>query len=125
MNKAHPFHPASTVDGYGRHLLVQGLTVTDFALQPPTLSLHAGRVTTLTFGPVRLQKYLSSTPEGTRVTLQLSSTETIRDLTVTDPLPGGGEKVFTFDEFAGETTLTYDLPPHVLLTDPHVRWKNE
>jgi len=115
-------HPEALDDGYRHRVWVTGLTHSDFPLERPRGQATAVRETTLEFGPLRVSKKLLPLPEGLRVVLVLQSTETLHDLTLTDPLPGGGERVFNFAQFHGQQTLTYDLPGG-FLTDPQVRWR--
>ena len=83
-----------------------------------------------------LQTLLAKLGGGWRVVLVLKTSEPLREFTLTDPLPGGGERTFTYEVLEGELTLTYDLPPGVpglpgpggsdkapALTDPQVRWR--
>ncbi|GIW33198.1 hypothetical protein [Meiothermus sp.] len=112
-------HPG---DGYRHRVRVEGLTVSDFPLERPTGLARAMRETTLEFGPLRVEKKLLPLPSGIRVVLVLNAAETLTDLTLTDPLPGGGERVFRFAQFQGTQTLTYDLPGG-FLTDPQARWR--
>ncbi|MBO1437697.1 DUF11 domain-containing protein [Meiothermus sp. CFH 77666] len=115
-------HPEAQGDGYRHRVRVEGLTVSDFPLERPTGLVRAIRETTLEFGPLKVEKKLLPLPSGLRVVLVLSSAETLNELTLTDPLPGGGERVFRFEQFQGTQTLTYDLPDG-FLTDPQARWR--
>jgi len=115
-------HPEALGDGYRHRVRVEGLTVSDFPLERPSGLAQAVRETTLAFGPLRVEKKLLPIPGGVRVVLVLSSSETLPELTLTDPLPGGDERVFRFERFQGRETLTYDLP-RGHLTDPQVRWR--
>jgi len=115
-------HPEALGDGYRHRVRVEGLTVSDFPLERPGGLARAVRETTLEFGPLRVEKKLLPIPGGVRVVLLLSSSEALPELTLTDPLPGGGERVFRFERFQGRETLTYDLPGGHL-TDPQVRWR--
>lgn len=118
-------HPEAQGAGYRHRVRVEGLTVSDFPLERPAGLAHAQRETTLEFGPLTLHKKLLPLPAGVRVVLVLESAEPLTDLTLTDPLPGGGERVFQFALFQGRQTLTYDLdsPRAPQLTDPQVRWR--
>lgn len=120
-------HPEAQGEGWRHRVRVEGLTHSDFPLEHPTGLASTQRETTLEFGPLKVGKKLLPLPNGIRVVLGLQSTETLRDLTLTDPLPGGGERTFQFDQFQGSQTLTYDLsgtPTTVLyLTDPQARWR--
>ncbi|WP_240637223.1 hypothetical protein [Meiothermus hypogaeus] len=115
-------HPEAQGDGYRHRVRVEGLTVSDFPLERPTGLVRAMRETTLEFGPLKVEKKLLPLPSGFRVVLVLNAAETLTDLTLTDPLPGGGERVFRFAQFQGTQTLTYDLPGG-FLTDPQARWR--
>lgn len=115
-------HPEQMGDGYRHRVRVEGLTTTDFPLLRPTGLAKIARETTLEFGPLKVSKKLIPLPNGIRVELVLSSTETLTDLTLSDPLPGGGEKTFQFEQFQGTQTFTYDLSSGYL-TDPQARWK--
>lgn len=134
-------HPEHLGAGYQRRVRVAGLTVSDFPLEMPMGLARATRETVLEFGPLRLAKRMLPLPGGGwRVVLVLKTSEPLREFTLTDPLPGGGERTFTFEVLEGELTLTYDLPPRVPglpgpegnlptgdkateLTDPQVRWR--
>ncbi|AWR85727.1 hypothetical protein Mtai_v1c04800 [Meiothermus taiwanensis WR-220] len=116
-------HPEAQGAGYRHRVRVEGLTVSDFPLERPAGLARAQRETVLEFGPLRLSKKLLPLPEGFRVVLVLESDEPLTDLTLTDPLPGGGERSFHFVQFQGQKTLTYDLEGTPHLTDPQVRWR--
>lgn len=118
-------YPEAQGDGWRHRVRVEGLTVSDFPLERPTGLASAQRQTILEFGPLRLSKQLLPLPTGMRVVLVMESDEPLTDLTLTDPLPGGGERVFQFAQFQGRQTLTYDLdgPLTPYLTDPQVRWR--
>jgi uncharacterized repeat protein (TIGR01451 family) len=115
-------HPEALGDGYRHRVRIEGLTISDFPLERPVGLARAQRETTLEFGPLKVEKKLLPLPSGVRVVLVLRSAETLTDLTLTDPLPEGGERVFRFEQFQGTQTLTYDLPSG-FLTDPQVRWR--
>lgn len=115
-------HPQAQGDGYRQRVRVEGLTHSDFPLERPTGLASALRETTLEFGPLTVNKKLLPLPSGIRVVLVLNSAETLNDLTLTDPLPGGGERIFQFVQFQGNQTLTYDLSSG-FLTDPQARWR--
>ncbi|MCS7058615.1 MAG: hypothetical protein NZL94_07015 [Meiothermus sp.] len=115
-------HPEALGDGYRHRVRVEGLTVSDFPLRAPSGVVRVARETVLQFGPLKVHKRLLELPQGVRVVLVLRSDEALSDLTLTDPLPGGGERRFHFEVFQGEQTLTYDLPGG-FLTDPQVRWR--
>jgi len=116
-------HPEAMGNGYRHKVLVSGLTVSDFPLVRPTGLGTVSRETVLEFGPLKVSKKLLPLPEGVRVVLSLSSSAPLNDLTLSDPLPGGGAKLFHFNQFQGEQTLTYDLPAGSPLTDPQARWR--
>lgn len=116
-------HPEAGWDGYLHRVRVEGLTISDFPLEPPAGLASAQRQTVLEFGPLRLSKHLVALPMGFQVVLVLESEEPLEDLTLTDPLPSGGERVFRFAQFQGRKTLTYDLDGMPYLTDPQVRWR--
>lgn len=144
-------HPERLGSGYQHRVRVAGLTVSDFPLEMPLGLARATRETVLEFGPLRLAKQMLPLPGGGwRVVLVLKTSEPLREFTLTDPLPGGGERTFTYEVLEGELTLTYDLPPGVpgspgpggnlppgvpgspgpggsdkapALTDPQVRWR--
>ena len=82
------------------------------------------RRTSLVMGPLRVDKSLIPLEgERYRIVLHLQSSEALPELTLRDPLPGGGEKVFEFATFVGEKTITYELEGKAALTDPEVRWR--
>lgn len=116
-------HPEAQKDGYRHRVRVEGLTVSDFPLERPAGLARTERQTVLEFGPLRLSKHLLPLPNGYRVMLALESEEPLYDLTLSDPLLEGGERVFRFDRFQGRETLTYDLEGVPHLTDPQVRWR--
>ncbi|WP_027881835.1 DUF11 domain-containing protein [Meiothermus rufus] len=116
-------HPGAQGEGYHHRVWVEGLTQSDFPLEPPEGLVQALRETTLTFGPLTVRKKLLPLPQGVRVVLELKSLEALPELTLTDPLPQGGERVFRFERFEGQETLIYDLPGPAFLTDPQVRWR--
>ncbi len=116
-------HPEAQGEGYRRRVWVEGLTQSDFPLELPQGLVQALRETTLAFGPLTVHKKLIPLPQGVRVVLELKSLEALPELTLTDPLPQGGERVFYFERFEGQETLTYDLPGPAFLTDPQVRWR--
>ncbi len=117
-------HPAAVGEGYAHRVRVYGLAVSDFPLAEPEGWIRSIRETELRMGPLTLKKRLIPLDEGRyRVVLALSSEQPIPELTVRDPLPGGGEKRFAFDRFVGTRTITYDLNAPAWLTDPEVRWR--
>ncbi len=116
-------HPEAQGEGYRHRVWVEGLTQSDFPLELPQGLVQALRETTLAFGPLTVHKKLLPLPQGVRVVLELKSLEALPELTLTDPLPQGGERVFYFERFEGQETLTYDLPGPAFLTDPQVRWR--
>jgi len=120
-------HPERLGDGYHHRVRVVGLSVSDFPLEMPLGLATATRETVLEFGPLRLTKGLIPLPGGGwRVVLGLKTTQPLPEFTLTDPLPGGGERVFSYGLLEGELTLTYDLPAgegSPPLTDPQVRWR--
>ena len=117
-------HPAAVGEGYAHRVRVYGLAVSDFPLAEPKGWIRLIRETELRMGPLMLKKRLLPLNEGRyRVVLTLSSEQPIPELTVRDPLPGGGEKRFAFDRFVGTKTITYELSAPAWLTDPEVRWR--
>jgi uncharacterized repeat protein (TIGR01451 family) len=116
-------HPETANDGYQHRVVVQGLTVSDFPLEPILGFTDAVRETTVTYGPITLRKYLVPLPDGVRVVLELSSSEAITDVELVDPQPDGSEQVFDLNLTTEPQTLTYDLPPGSPLTDPVFRRK--
>ena len=115
-------HPEATGEGYRHRVEVQGLTRSDFPLEAPQGTVGVTRSTVLEFGPLRIEKRLIPLPQGFRVVLRLETREPLPELTLTDPLPGGGEKVFSLGTFEGQTELTYEVSEG-FLTDPQVRWR--
>jgi len=117
-------HPEAIGDGYQHRVAAWGLTVTDFPLEGPVGVINAIRETTLFMGPLKIEKRVIPLSEDTyRVVLHLSTTEPLPDLTLQDPLPGGGKKEYHFDLLEGEKTITYELQGRPQLTDPEVRWR--
>ncbi len=116
-------HPETANDGYQHRVVVQGLTVSDFPLEPILGFTDAVRETTVTYGPITLRKYLVPLPDGMRVVLELSSSEAITNVELVDPQPDGTEQIFELDLTTEPQTLTYDLPPGSPLTDPVFRRK--
>ena len=119
-------HPEALGDGYRHRVYAWGLTVSDFPLAAPAGVIEATRSTSLFFGPLRVDKHLIPLGEGrVRVVLHLVSSTPLPELTLRDPLPEGGEKIFDLGTFEGEKTLTYDLEVEgrPVLTDPEVRWR--
>jgi uncharacterized repeat protein (TIGR01451 family) len=115
-------HPEALGDGYRHRLRIEGLTVSDFPLEMPQGYTAEERITVLEFGPLKISKSLVSLPSGIRVVLHLESSKPLPEFKLSDPLPEGGEKVFEFELFEGQQTLTYDLP-RGHLTDPNARWR--
>lgn len=118
-------HPERLGDGFRHRVTVNGLTNSDFPLERPLGQAVVQRETTLEFGPLKVYKRLIALPAGLRVVLEVSSSEPMNDLTVSDPVPGGGLREFKFDKLEGPQTVTYDLPtsPGFYLTDPQARWR--
>ncbi len=117
-------HPEAMGDGYRHRVSAWGLTTSDFPLAAPEGLVDAIRQTTLFMGPLRLEKRVIPLAEGRfRVVLHLQSSELLPELTVRDPIPGGGEKKFSFAEFQGDKTITYELEGPPAITDPEVRWR--
>lgn len=124
-----PFRPLPYpgADGFQRIVQVKGVSQHDIPLEAPKPKVSAIRETVLQFGPVRVEKSVVVLPDGgQRVLLWVSSRERLQDFTVTDPLPNGGEKVFSFDSFEGQRTLSYDIASSdPSITEPQVRWRSE
>ncbi|MDX2004676.1 MAG: hypothetical protein SFU83_05300 [Meiothermus sp.] len=118
-------HPEQLGEGYRHRVTVNGLTNSDFPLERPLGQAVVQRETTLEFGPLKVYKRLIALPAGLRVVLEVNSSEPMNDLTVSDPVPGGGLREFKFDKLEGPQTVTYDLPitPGFYLTDPQARWR--
>ena len=114
-------HPEAVGEGYLHRVRVQGLSVSDFPLEPAPGLARAARSTTLRYGPVTLTKKLVDLPDGVRVVLNVTSPEPVPGLVITDPLPDGSAKTFRPDLTNGESLFSYDLPPGSPLTDPTVR----
>jgi len=116
-------HPEALGTGYRHRVVLQGLTVSDFPLEAPLGLIEASRKTQLLFGPLRIDKQLIALPEGVRIVLFVKSSEALPELQIIDSIPNEEDKVFTFDLFEGEQTLTYDLKENIPLTDPNARWR--
>nr|WP_279231252.1 hypothetical protein [Thermus altitudinis] len=114
--------PMDLGEGYRKRVVVQGVTVVDFPLKAPKGVVRVLRSTTLSLGPFRVEKRLLEVGGKLLVELRLKSSESLPDLTLTDPLPQGGERAFHFEAFQGEEVLTYELK-EAILTDPEVRWR--
>ncbi|GLV47167.1 hypothetical protein TJA_03410 [Thermus sp. LT1-2-5] len=114
--------PENLEEGYRKRALVQGATVVDFPLCPPKGFVGVERSTTLRMGPLVVEKRLLRLGEKRMVELRLRSAESLPEFTLTDPLPEGGVKTFSYPEFAGEETLVYEVE-EARLTDPEVRWR--
>ena len=113
-------HPDAVGDGYLHRVRVQGLTVSDFPLEPATGLTRAKRTTTITYGPVTITKDLTYLPDATRVLIRVTSDEPFVGLLIKDLLPDGSIQEFRPDLTDGEAMITYDLPPDSPLTDPEV-----
>ena len=117
-------HPKALEDGYVHRLDAFDLTTSDFPLAPPAGWIKGYRSTRLSMGPLVVEKELLPLgPNRYRVVLRLSTKEPLPEFELRDPLPGGGERVFTFNPLVGEKTITYDLDAPAWLTDPEVRWR--
>ena len=116
-------NPPSMDESYRQRILLEGLTVIDFPLEAPTGLTAVSRRSVLNFGPLTIEKWQVPLPEGVRVILEIATTEPLPDLSITDSVLEGEPKVFTFELFEGETTLTYDLVNEQPLTDPNARWR--
>ncbi len=115
--------PEALGTGYRHRVVLQGLTVSDFPLEAPLGIIEASRKTQLLFGPLRIEKQLIALPEGMRVVLFVQSSEALPELQIIDSIPNKEDKVFSFDLFEGEQTLSYDLKESIPLTDPNARWR--
>lgn len=116
-------HPEELGEGYRHRIVLQGLSVSDFILEPPLGVIDAVRRTKLIFGPLTIEKYIVPLPEGSRVSLNISSTEALPELSISDRVPGQEDMIFEFESFEGEKSLTYDVPTSIPLTDPNARWR--
>jgi len=117
-------HPEALNDGYHHRVPAWGLTTSDFPLAMPAGLIDAIRETSLFMGPLRVDKrVIPLSKDSYRVVLHIQSSEPLPDLVVIDPLPDGGEKTFSFAEFKGDETITYELTGSPVLTDPEVRWR--
>ena len=131
-----PYPPLSVPQDGGlpgtRTVQVNGLTSVDFPLAPLAGEVAALRRTTLTAGPLRLEKTVTLTPQGYAVTLRLQTTAALEAFELNDPLPPGatlkeGRKSWNGTLPAGETVLTYTFQftggPDAAVTDPNVQWR--
>ena len=116
-------HAEALGQGFRHRVILQGLTVSDFVLEPPLGKIGVSRESTLIYGPLRIDKQLLELGDSVRVVLHLSSSEALPELSIEDEVPGQSAKRFYFELFEGETTLTYDLPSGSPLTDPQARWR--
>ncbi|MFN4074120.1 MAG: hypothetical protein ACK4G4_12010 [Thermus sp.] len=114
--------PLDLGEGYRKRVVVQGATVVDFPLRAPKGWVKVMRSTTLSLGPFRVEKRILEVGNTFLVELRLKSQESLPDLTLTDPLPAGGERTFHFEVFQGEEVLVYEVA-EAFLTDPEVRWR--
>lgn len=114
--------PENLGEGYRKRALVQGATVVDFPLRVPKGEVRVLRTTLLRMGPLTVEKRLVQVGEKVLAELRLKSPEPLPELTLTDPLPEGGERSFYFEAFSGEEVLAYEVPK-AQLTDPQVRWR--
>lgn len=114
--------PEGLGEGYRKRVLVQGATVADFPLRVPQGSVRVLRATTLRMGPLSVEKRVVEVAGKALAELRVRSLEALPELTLRDPLPGGGERVFAFELFQGEEVLAYPLE-RPILTDPEVRWR--
>ncbi|ADV68584.1 DUF11 domain-containing protein [Deinococcus maricopensis] len=115
-----------------RTVYARGLTAVDFPLAPLAGDIEALRRTTLTTGPLTVQKDLTFASGVYTVRLTLRATQALPGFTLQDPLPAGatlqsGQNTLTRDLSAGETTLTYRFTwtgePRAATTDPTVSWR--
>lgn len=114
--------PENLGEGYRKRALVQGATVVDFPLRAPKGEVRVLRTTLLRMGPLTVEKRLVQVGEKVLAELRLKSPEPLPELTLTDPLPEGGERSFYFEAFSGEEVLAYEVSK-AQLTDPQVRWR--
>ena len=119
-------NPEALNEGYEHRVSAWGLTVSDFPLAPPAGAIDAIRSTVVRYGPLTLTKTLIPLDKGRyRVVLHLVSERPVHDVTVVDPLPGGGERSFAIDALATEQTQTYELEGKPVLTDPELHWRGQ
>ncbi|ABF44613.1 protein of unknown function DUF11 [Deinococcus geothermalis DSM 11300] len=132
-----PYPPLSVPQDGGlpgtRTVQVNGLTSVDFPLAPLAGEVAALRRTTLTAGPLRVEKTVTLTPQGYAVTLRLQTTAALEGFELNDPLPPGatlkeGRKSWNGTLPVGETVLTYTFEftgsPDAAVTDPNVQWRS-
>ncbi|MEW6421045.1 MAG: DUF11 domain-containing protein [Deinococcota bacterium] len=132
-----PYPPLSVPQDGGlpgtRTVQVNGLTSVDFPLAPLAGEVAALRRTTLTAGPLRVEKTVTLTSQGYAVTLRLKTTAALEGFELNDPLPPGatlkeGRKSWNGTLPAGETVLTYTFEfagsPDAAVTDPNVQWRS-
>ncbi len=122
-------HPESIGDGYIHRVLVQGLAVSDFVLESSQshnlVSVSVENI--FAIGPLTIAKQLIPLGEGIQVVLNVSTTEPLHNLIITDPVPIENEqaRAFEFELFEGSTTLSYELPIAVPLTQPSAEWSQQ
>ncbi|EYB66990.1 hypothetical protein DEIPH_ctg055orf0021 [Deinococcus phoenicis] len=132
-----PYVPLSVPQDGGlsgtRTVQVRGLTGVDFPLAPVGGDIAVTRRTTLSAGPLRVEKTVQFTPQGYLVTLRLNTSAVLPGFELQDPLPPGaslkeGRNTFSGLLNAGETTLTYRFEftggPEAAVTDPTVLWRD-
>lgn len=115
-----------------RTVQVSGLTGVDFPLAPLAGEVGTLRRTTLSAGPLSVEKTVVLTAGGYAVTLRLKTPTALEGFTLNDPLPSGaalkeGRNTWNGTLPAGETVLTYRFTftgsPSAAVTDPTAGWR--
>ncbi len=129
VNTTPAEHPEALGDGYMHRVLVQGIAVSDFVLEPNQsynlVATSVGKV--FIIGSLTIEKQITPLVEGVQVELSLSTTEALEGLVVIDPVPIENEqdRMFELGLFEGSTTLSYELPITVPLTQPNANWSQQ
>jgi hypothetical protein len=126
-----------------------GISIEDFPLYPNRAAIVKARATTITRGPVQVVKSLVQGGAGYAITMTITLSAPVQNLSITDPLPPGatrGSAIFTSsdgnaligmlenDVFkvpgileAGVYKLSYPifsaLPPENVVTDPSISFE--
>jgi uncharacterized repeat protein (TIGR01451 family) len=126
-----------------------GISIEDFPLYPNRASIVKARATTVTRGPVQIVKSLVQGGAGYAITMTITLTAPVQNLSITDPLPTGATRgtvnltssngaslisMLENDTFkisgileAGTYQLVYPifsaLPPENVVTDPSISFE--
>lgn len=121
-----PFEPLpapNALSPYRYLVAVRGVTVQDVAAAAPTGSATAALTATLELGPLTVTREVVPGPDGDVVRLELTTTEPLDGVVVTDRLADGSEWTRTIERLEGTTVISFSAGGTATDAVPSVTWR--